>query len=116
LRKSNERAVARGALSAQALADLEPQAAKAAALLRQLANEHRLLLLCHLMLEGEVTVGHLAERLSLSQPALSQHLMRLREDGLVATRREGTTIHYRIADPRVVRLLGLMHEMFCPRL
>jgi DNA-binding transcriptional ArsR family regulator len=87
---------------------------QAAALLRLLANERRLLLLCYLMSEGEVTVGRLAGHVGLSQPALSQHLQRLRDDGLVATRREGTTIHYRIADDRVARLLATLHGLFCP--
>lgn len=93
------------------LADVEAHAASAAALLRLLANERRLLLLCYLTAEGEVTVGRLAGRLGLSQPALSQHLARLREDGLVATRRAGTTIHYRIADPRVARLLAVLQDI-----
>lgn len=92
---------------------LEAQAARAAALLRLLANDRRLLLLCRLLAEGEVTVNRLAGAVGLSQPALSQHLTRLREDGLVATRREGTTIHYRIADERVARLLATLHGMFC---
>ena len=56
----------------------------------------------------------LAERVGLSQPALSQHLAKLREDGLVATRRSGTTIHYRIDDPRVARLIATLHDIFCP--
>jgi len=93
---------------------MERQAAEAAQLLRLLANERRLLLLCILIAEGEAHVGLLAERVGLSQPALSQHLAKLREDGLVATRRAGTTIHYRIADPRVARLIGTLHDIFCP--
>ena len=92
---------------------MERQAAEAAQLLRLLANERRLLLLCILIAEGEAHVGLLAERVGLSQPALSQHLAKLREDGLVATRRAGTTIHYRIADPRVARLIGTLHAIFC---
>ncbi|MBL8836274.1 MAG: helix-turn-helix transcriptional regulator [Alphaproteobacteria bacterium] len=94
--------------------DLAPRAAEAAALLRQLANERRLLLLCHLTVAGEATVGQLADLVGLSQSALSQHLGRLREDGLVATRRAGTTIHYRLADPRVARLIGALRDIFCP--
>lgn len=95
------------------LAEMQERAGEAAGLLRQLANERRLLLLCHLMQEGELPVGRLAELLGLSQPALSQHLARLREDGLLATRREGTTIFYRIADPRVAELIGMLHRLFC---
>lgn len=96
-----------------AFKEMEAQAAEAAAVLKLLANESRLLLLCILITEGEVPVGALAERVGLSQPALSQHLAKLREDGLVSTRRTGTTIHYRIADPRVARIIATLHELFC---
>ncbi len=99
-----------------ALADLgamEARATEAASMLRLLANERRLLLLCILIAEGEAHVGQLAERVGLSQPALSQHLAKLREDGLVATRRTGTVIHYRIADPRVARIIANLQDVFC---
>lgn len=95
------------------LDDLGTKAGEVARLLRLLANEHRLVLLCHLIDEGEVTVGRLAEAVGLSQPALSQHLARLREDGLVVARREATALHYRLADPRVARLLGTLRDLFC---
>lgn len=94
-------------------AAMEEHAAAAASMLRLLASERRLTVLCTLIAEGEAPVGRLAERASLSQPAMSQHLAKLREDGLVATRRDGTTIHYRIADPRVARILATLHEVFC---
>jgi DNA-binding transcriptional ArsR family regulator len=97
-----------------AIGMMEARAAEAAALLRLLANERRLLLLCILIAEGEAHVGRLAKKVGLSQPALSQHLAKLREDGLVATRRSGTTIHYRIADPRVARIISTLHDVFCP--
>lgn len=99
--------------AAAGLAQIEEKAAEAAAMLRLLANERRLLLLCMLIAEGEAHVGRLAERVGLSQPAVSQHLAKLREDGLVATRRAGTTIHYRIADPRVARLIATLKDVFC---
>ncbi len=95
------------------IALMEQHAADAAALLRLLANERRLLLLCILIAEGEAHVGWLADRVGLSQPAASQHLAKLREDGLVATRRTGTTIHYRIADPRVGRVIATLRDVFC---
>ena len=84
-------------------------------MLKLLANENRLLLLCILITEGEVSVGELTERVGLSQPALSQHLAKLREDGLVSTRRTGTTIFYRISDPRVARIIANLHELFCTK-
>lgn len=95
------------------LDDLEARAGEAARLLRLLANERRLALLCHLIDEGEATVGRLAEAVGLSQPALSQHLAKLREDGLVVARREATSLHYRLADARVARLLVTLRDLFC---
>nr|WP_270933930.1 metalloregulator ArsR/SmtB family transcription factor [Roseomonas sp. MO-31] len=96
------------------LHELQQKASEAARLLRLLGNENRLLLLCHLAVEGEVGVGALAEALGLSQSALSQHLALLRDDGLVATRRDAQAIFYRIADPKVARVLDLLRELYCP--
>lgn len=95
---------------------LKDKAADAARLLRALSNERRLLVMCLLATSGEMSVGPLADRVDLSQSALSQHLALLREDGLVATRRDGTTIYYRIADGRVDAVLKLLHELYCPEL
>jgi DNA-binding transcriptional ArsR family regulator len=89
-------------------------AAEAAAMLRTLGNEHRLLLLCLLVEHGELSVGALHARVDLSQSALSQHLARMRDDGLVDYRREAQTLHYRIADPRVGVLLTTLKRVFCP--
>jgi len=88
---------------------------EAARLLKLLANEKRLVILCFLATRGEMAVGALVEALGLSQSALSQHLARLRRDGLVLFRRESQTLHYRLADPRVVRVLGVLEEIFCAR-
>jgi len=101
-------------LAAPDLAALEEKAAEAARLLRLLANERRLLVLCHLAGAGEMTVGALAEMVGLSQPALSQHLARLREDGLVATRKEAQAVFYRLADPKAARLLEVLRDLYCP--
>lgn len=87
-------------------------AEQAAALLRALANPHRLMILCSLV-DGEHTVGNLNDRIPLSQSALSQHLARLREEGLVDTRRESQAIHYRIADPMVLELIAPLHRRYC---
>ena len=75
------------------------KAAEGARLLRLLANERRLLMLCHLVGAGEMTVSALAATVGLSQPALSQHLAMLREGGVVATRKASQTVFYRLADP-----------------
>lgn len=101
-------------ITTPALALLEAKAAEAAALLRQLANRHRLLLLCHLAATPSPTVGGLARALGLSQPAMSQHLARLRADGLVVARREAQVMRYAIADPRVAALLLALRDIFCP--
>jgi DNA-binding transcriptional ArsR family regulator len=95
-------------------AGLEQKAGAATRLLRVLANEKRLLLLCHLVTEDEVTVGRLAALLDLSQPALSQHLALLREEGLVAARRQAQAAHYRLADPRAAQILMLLRDLYCP--
>jgi DNA-binding transcriptional ArsR family regulator len=91
---------------------MRDSAAEASQFLRNLANEKRLLTLCRLM-EGECPVGQLADRVGLSPSALSQHLNRLRQDGLVETRRDGQTIYYRLADTRVEALIRLLYDQFC---
>ena len=97
-----------------ALASLESKAGEVAALLAMLSNEKRLLMLCHIAESGEITVGHLCDSVGLSQSALSQHLALLRAQGIVATRKEGVSVHYRLADPRIAALMGSMKDIFCP--
>jgi DNA-binding transcriptional ArsR family regulator len=96
------------------IAELERKAAEAAQLLKLLANENRLLILCRLALAQEMSVSDLADAVGLSQSALSQHLARMREDGLLATRREAQTVFYRISDPNAARLLALLKSIYCP--
>jgi len=91
----------------------ETNAAQAARLLRALGNERRLMILCRLK-DGELTVGDLQPHFGLSQSALSQHLAVLREEAIVATRREGQSIWYRIADPAAVKVVATLAEIFCP--
>lgn len=88
-------------------------AAEAAALMRALGNDQRLLILCHLA-EGELSVGALQQRLELSQSALSQHLAKLREGELVQTRREGQLIHYSLPEGPVRTLMATLHQLYCP--
>ena len=95
---------------------LAAQSVEAAKMLRLLANEQRLLILCHLSAAGELPVSALVDELALSQSALSQHLARLREDGIVAYRREAQSLIYRLADDRASRLLALLAEIYCPEL
>lgn len=91
---------------------MEAHSAEAESFLRSIASRHRLMVLCTLT-EGEMPAGELGRRLGLTQSNLSRHLSTLREEALVATRREGTTIHYRIASDRVRVILDTLHDMFC---
>lgn len=95
---------------------LQDKAADAARLLRLLGNEKRLLILCLLVARGEIDVTSLANAVELSQSALSQHLAKLREDGLVAFRRESQTLYYRLEDPRAARVLATLKDIFCPEI
>jgi ArsR family transcriptional regulator, virulence genes transcriptional regulator len=99
---------------ATGIAEFERKASQAAQLLKLLANENRLLILCRLALSREVSVNDLADAVGLSQSALSQHLAKMREEGLLATRREAQTVYYRIADPNAARLLVLLKSIYCP--
>ncbi|MDF8361285.1 ArsR/SmtB family transcription factor [Achromobacter anxifer] len=93
---------------------LQDRASQAAALLRVLGNEHRLLLLCLLIEHDEMSVGELHEHVSLSQSALSQHLAKMREEGLITFRREAQTLYYRIDNPDVATLIAALKTIFCP--
>ena len=81
-------------------------------LLKGLANENRLIIMC-VLAEGELSVGQLNERIELSQSALSQHLAVMREQGLVETRRESQTIYYRLADTPALEIVSLLHSIYC---
>jgi len=107
-------AVRRLKSSYSGIAVLERKAAQAVGLLKLLANENRLLILCRLATTREMAVNELAEAVGLSQSALSQHLAKMREEGLLATRREAQTVFYRIADPNTQRLLKLLKDIYCP--
>ena len=95
---------------------LAEQSTGAAKLLRALANQQRLLILCYLSGAGEMSAGEFTKLVGLSQSALSQHLARLRADGLVTTRKQAQSVFYRIAEPKVLALLSALHSIFCPAL
>jgi len=84
----------------------------AATLLAAMANQSRLMILCHLLNE-ELSVGELGERVGLNQSALSQHLSKLRALGLVKTRRDGQSIHYRLASHEVEAVLETLYSLYC---
>jgi ArsR family transcriptional regulator, virulence genes transcriptional regulator len=95
------------------IAHLKPHAQAAAALLKALANENRLMILCTLA-AGELSVGELNERIPLSQSALSQHLAGLREAGLVATRKEAQTVFYRLEGTEAIQVIAVLQSIYCP--
>lgn len=99
-------------LPGDALSELIPKTEEAEKFLKAIANTHRLMILCELH-KGEQSVSALQEAVGLSQSSLSQHLARLRQDTLVQTRRDSRTIYYSLADERVAKVIGLLHQMFC---
>lgn len=92
--------------------DIRPHAEDAAALLKALANDQRLMILCNL-LDGPLSVGELNARVPLSQSALSQHLAVLREAGIVATERESQIIRYSLPAGPATRIIGILYKEFC---
>lgn len=103
--------MATAAKSKKAMRDLESRAGDAADLLKLLANDQRLIILCRLS-DEELSVSELGEYVNLAQSALSQHLAKLRAQGLVATRREGQNIYYRLANPTAQKLVGALCELY----
>jgi ArsR family transcriptional regulator, virulence genes transcriptional regulator len=94
------------------LAELESNATRASELLAAMANTHRLMVLCKL-LDGEMSVNALAQSVGLSQSALSQHLAKLRDRGLVKTRRDAQTIYYQVASAEVASILTALYGIYC---
>ena len=99
-------------IPSEAPKDMAGQATDAAAFLKTLAHEGRLMILCHLG-AGEKSVGELESLLDIRQAAVSQMLARLRDEGLVATRRDGKTIYYSLADSNTEQVIGLLYSLFC---
>ncbi len=95
------------------LKDMQQHARQAAALLKALANENRLMILCTLI-GGEMSVGELNEKVPLSQSALSQHLASLRDAGLVSTRKEAQTVHYRLQGNEATQVIAVLQSIYCP--
>lgn len=95
------------------LATFDAKAGEVADMLKAIGNRRRLMVLCKLVEHGERTVTDLAGDVGLSQSALSQHLSRMREEGLLSFRRESQTLWYRIADPRAEALLSTLYQLYC---
>lgn len=92
---------------------MQQGAEKACAMLKAVGNQHRLLVLCLLIEHHEMNVGELLEYVDLSQSALSQHLAKMRDEGLVTYRRDAQTLYYRIANPDVEKLVATLNAIFC---
>ncbi len=92
--------------------DMATRASEAAAFLKTLSHEGRLMILCHLS-AGERSVGELENLLNIRQAAVSQMLARLRDEGLVTPRRDGKTIYYSLADRNTEQMIGLLYKLFC---
>ncbi len=95
------------------LDEMQQHAQDAAALLKALANENRLMILCTLM-GGEMSVGELNAKVPLSQSALSQHLASLREAGLVSTRKASQTVFYRLQGDEAAKVIAVLQSIYCP--
>ncbi|RKW42270.1 MAG: transcriptional regulator [Moraxella sp.] len=93
---------------------LEQQTQKAAEFLRTLGNANRLQVLCLLIEHGEMSVGQILTFIHLSQSALSQHLAKMRDEGLVNYRRDAQILYYSLCDDKVIQLISVLKEMFCP--
>lgn len=93
---------------------LQTNIEEAAALLHAIGNPNRLRVLCQLLMQGEMSVGEMNEVVGISASALSQHLARMRDEGLVAYRREAQTLYYRINNPAVERVIAALKDIYCP--
>ncbi|KOO04983.1 ArsR/SmtB family transcription factor [Vibrio nereis] len=96
------------------LQEMEKNSAQAVVLLKAMANERRLQILC-LLHNDELSVGELSSKLELSQSALSQHLAWLRRDGLVNTRKEAQTVYYTLSSEEVKSMIQLLHSLYCEK-
>ncbi|KAB0286204.1 MULTISPECIES: metalloregulator ArsR/SmtB family transcription factor [Vibrio] len=96
------------------LKEMEKNSAQAVVLLKAMANERRLQILC-LLHDSELSVGELCSMLELSQSALSQHLAWLRRDGLVETRKQAQTVYYTLSSEEVKAMITLLHGIYCKK-
>ncbi|HOY24365.1 MAG TPA: metalloregulator ArsR/SmtB family transcription factor [Cellvibrio sp.] len=101
------------ALDTTRISEMQAHAEQAAALLKAMANENRLMIMCTL-LNGELSVGELNAKVPLSQSALSQHLASLREAGLVNTRKEAQTVYYQVCGDEANKIIAVLQSIYCP--
>ena len=91
---------------------MQENATRASELMKLLGHPHRLMILCQLN-QGECSVGELSEKIGINQSPLSQHLARMRKEGLVKTRREAQSIYYSLASDDVTRVIEVLYELYC---
>lgn len=91
---------------------MQENAGRAADLMKLLGHPHRLMILCQLK-EGECSVGELSEKIGINQSPLSQHLARMRHEGVVSSRRQAQTVYYSLAGPEVAAVISLLYELYC---
>jgi DNA-binding transcriptional ArsR family regulator len=103
------------AKSESPLTELQVHAGKAANLLKALANENRLMIMCTL-LGGELSVGDLNTKVPLSQSALSQHLASLRDANLVSTRKAAQTVYYQVCGDEASKIIAVLQSIYCPEI
>lgn len=96
------------------VSELQRRAHDAALLLKAMANANRLLILCMLVERQQVSAGELGQACGLSPSATSQHLARMRSEGVVIAQREGTTIYYAIANHDLERIITTLKDIYCP--
>jgi len=92
--------------------DMKANARRATAFLKSISHEQRLLILCQLA-QSEMSVGELASALDIRQPTVSQHLARLRSEGIISDRREGTTVYYSVQRTEVLPIIDALYRVFC---
>jgi DNA-binding transcriptional ArsR family regulator len=100
-------------LSEMSLEGFEEKASEAAAMMKALGNEKRLMILCKLLEQGEMSVMALTVKVGLSQSALSQHLAKMRDEKIVGFRRDAQQIFYHVSDPRVREILSTLKTVYC---
>jgi len=100
-------------IDTQKMRDLEVSAERVSGILKAIGNDKRILLLCKIVEYGEVAAGSLVGIAGLSQSAMSQHLAKLRDEGIITFRRDGQTLWYRLADPKIKELIITLHRLYC---
>lgn len=91
---------------------MRENAAQAAGLMKLLSHPHRMMILCELK-QGECSVSELSEKIGIPQSPLSQHLARMRHEGVVTTRRQAQTVYYSLLGEEVGAVVSLLYELYC---